>query len=345
MQGELAALDASEIIPAAQATQGQAEFQSHLERLPAGLIHGATNFASQLAHDGTMSNYDPDRPAFAQGFHLDPEALGHSGELPTSLGFTPQRLPEIGRTAGETHSRNGTFFGILNATGADGTLSRAPVAVKPIQLGGLDRSKQEVAMLAYARERSLPVPELIGIFMDHESAIPTAYVITRRNREIQSLDNLDWTREAANATSHLQVAVSTLVALHKNLLFHRDLEFKNLSSLDREGSFIAFDLEWAISLADIVARGGEEAVKRLSAAIERDLGDVRRSMKRFIYPNLAEHTRPSSAEEELDYELATLYEPYHLALMSSDSPHIQILDHAYRRALERRRAGLKKNEQ
>lgn len=178
-----------------QTTPEQAQFMHYLEALPRGSAYTKPDLAPLVQHDGSLPNYDPDHPVLGQGLHLHPNIIGslpNDGEVQTGLiTFTPEPLVEIGRTGDRLNDTyNGTFFGTLNlGTGIEGT--NIAVAVKPIRLYGTDHTIHEAAMLEYAAWLGLPTLEVVGVSMDHEGAIPTGYVITRREPGLQTLNKLD----------------------------------------------------------------------------------------------------------------------------------------------------------
>lgn len=344
-------LVSQEEIFAGQLLPHEQEFANTLERLNSLPIRELPHFAEEIDHTGNVIAPTP-YSQLESGIYLNQQTLdsqeGEDSYLSPNLTFSTQPLAEIGRKTqiGEgmamTESQHGTFFGMVQVETGDQSYT-APVAIKPIdhnESAPVDATRQELAMLEYAAACGLPTLDVLGLVVDNEAAIPRSYILTRRNPEIRSLDTLNWREEAANVDQHLGTAVTTLTALHANMIFHKDLEFKNVSSLDTEGSFVVFDLEWSTSLRDVAEQPGGPDIERLSRAIDFDLNTVRRSMRKILYPNLPEDQRPNTPEEEFSYELAHLYEPYHLAIMNSGSRYSDTLDRAYRLVLERRHNSL-----
>lgn len=319
-------------------------FTESLERLGRLPMVELPRFSDRLSHIGDMATPDPDH-ALASGIYVRSGAFGTVPESASAVvAYAPQPLADVGRKteraaggAAETH--HGTFFGALNLSGDNG--ESTPVAIKPLShnsYASVDHATQELAMLEYTAASGLPTLDVLGIVVDNEAAIPTTYIITRRDPEIRSLDTLDWSREAAHADEHLATAITTLAALHSQLIFHRDLEFKNVSSRDDQGSIVVYDLEWAISLRDAIGQGAEPDVERLSRAVEFDLGTVQRSMRNILYPHLPDSERPVTTEARFEYERQHLYEPYCQAILSAPSKYRDVLEAAYQKALERQQS-------
>jgi hypothetical protein len=326
------------------------EFAFALERLRSLPLREMPDLASRVDHTGNIIAPDP-QYALESGVYLRRPSpfLREAGDDSAGAGleYIAQPLAEMGRKTqiGDSPSTNeshhGTFFGILRTDADDwpGGQENVAVAIKPMEhneRSPVDATLQELAMLEHVADCDLPTLEVLGLIVDNESNIPKSYIITRRNPQIRSLDTLDWSEEAENVDQHLQTAIATLTSLHSNLIFHKDLEFKNISSLDREGSFIVYDMEWSVSLRDLIDQSEVPDIERLGRAIDFDLGTVRRSMRKILYPNLPADGRPNTEQETFDYELTHLYEPYYLALMNTDSKYKGDLDKAYHMALARR---------
>lgn len=328
--------------PQAELTVQERVFAESLERLSAAATGPLPALHNHMSHSGDI--FEPNAVEMQSGVYLSPDLRGETEEVAPRFTYSPQPLADLGRkvespTGGATQSKHGTFFGSLRIeNGASNELQDVPVAIKPIESSEFahgDFASQEVAMLQHAKECGLPTLNVLGIVVDNKATTPTTYVITRREDQIRSLDAMDWTEQVKNARQHLGTAVQTMTALHSNAIFHRDLEFKNLSPLDEEGSFAVFDLEWAVShrqtMEDVAKQ--EADIDSIARAIAFDMGTIRRSIDKLVYPNLTEGTRPQSPQEKFDYELNNLYEPYHKAILESGSVHTQVLDQAYRRFL------------
>jgi hypothetical protein len=322
-------------------TQEQA-FTASLEKLSATAPGPLPALHNQLSHSGDV--FEPNAVEMQSGVYLNPDFKGETGDTPPTLTFNTQPLADLGRkiespAGGATQTKHGTFFGSIRVeNGTDQEPQDIPVAVKPIESSEFahgDFASQEVAMLQHAKDCGLPTLEVVGVIVDNEATTPTRYVITKREDQIRSLDAMDWTEQAKDAPEHLGTAVKTMAALHGHAIFHRDLEFKNLSPLDEEGSFAVFDLEWAVSHQETMEgiAQKEDDIEPIAKAIAFDMGTVRRSLDKLVYPNLPEGSRPESPQEKFDYELNHLYEPYHTAILKSGSAHTKVLDQAYRRFL------------
>ena len=318
----------------------QAAFLERLATLRDSSVGPLPDFTEYLTHYGRIPSHDPTSGTLA-GMCLsrvDLQPFAEAGEVtPNSFTFDAQPTLELGRE----NSWRKVFFGQMHMESRSGTIDKSvQVAVKRFPKDEIHYAVQEAAMLQYLQQQGVPALEVIGLLMHEEAEEPGVYLLTRFTQEVISLDNPDWSKlSPKEMQDQLRAVRNTLVTLHQGLVFHGDAEFKNIGVGERDGSIVVFDVERAVSLRDAVSQeeGAEGEVPiRLIQAMSADFSSVQKSLRKYVYPNLPEDHRPKNDKERFEYELNHILEPYHMALMESDSPYKSALDRAYRTVLERK---------
>ena len=114
----------------------------------------------------------------------------------------------------------------------------------------------ELAMFQYLEELGMPTFKPTSfLFTDTTKA---NHLLTRFEKPISTMDTVEWEElEADEKWFQLDFAVKTLALLHSELLFHGDLEFKNVG-FDERGDLIIIDPELMVSaleMAEIISQG------------------------------------------------------------------------------------------
>jgi hypothetical protein len=287
--------------------------------------------------------------------------LDHTGKVDVNYGATLNRLDQAwfngdviggmgekarphfdfqlrrGWSLGREESQHDTFFGVLNVAGGPGEESRGiPVAVKefPYTIPAASKAIQEYGLLEDLRGRNLPAMEPVGLIAHRwKGAEPSLYLLIKMEPDLESLNSQDWTHvQPAELRTRLKPITDTMIMLHEQGVFNRELAFGNAAVGGEEGSRYIFDLESSVSARAILETLGPDAPipLELMIAMRQEFTPPRVSLKQFVYPNLPEDMRPKTPEELFQMEYELLYEPYEMALAKSNSPYKANLMRAYR---------------
>lgn len=318
------------------------QFVEDIAAVHDGRIRALPAFDQALNHEGKLLvNENVERYRRISGVYLSETVIEEvGGPRVPEIQFTPKPFWRLGRE----NSRRQVFFGQL-AIG-EGESHTIPVAVKPFAPGAFHHATHEAGMFQYMRGEGLPTLEMLGMVAIGvaEGEAPRAYGITRERRGITTLDNTEWkTMPQAERWNRLRPAIETLTTLHGNMLFHGDLEFKNVAFGEEDRptddlSICIVDTEESISLKDLVEPNKDVSRQRLWVAkkMSADFASLSISIAaNMIEPEQRE--RKEFEQELFEDMLEHVYGPYYLSIMRSDSPYKDVLMSAFEMVLEQKR--------
>ena len=181
------------------------------------------------------------------GIYLSADQVDESGNLPKieSISLLPAGL-ELG--AGDSH--HGVLFGEILVEDGE-AIRRVRTAIKPFDSDS-EHAKHEFDNLLAVGRKGFDTFEPLALAKHGD----TAFLITRRRPEINSLDNAAWdvspsdtTRYEAEVIPNLSLMATYLARLHSSGIFHGDAQAKNFAITDTGGSLIT-DLEDATIATD-----------------------------------------------------------------------------------------------
>jgi hypothetical protein len=308
-------------------------FRAELSQLEPSNIHVLPDLSGLIPHDGT--------PNFGNlhlslGLHVSPDQIEAAGRAavpttPESISFHQKVLYRVGRE----NSRNNVIFGGLSAEWVDGAGYKTDVAVKPAEVH--PHLLGELAMLQYMQSLGIRSLEPEGYLVGETASDSRDYLITRFNGPIDTMDNIDWDElDSDEQWGQAGLAIETLALLHSNLLFHGDLEFKNIG-LGETGEAVVVDPEYMVSaldLADAVKENpgtsqSEAKLIRLRQLMSRDFGKACSSIGSCILNSLPPESRPRNDSARLKLLNRRIYKPYKAALLDRGSSHLGVLLSAY----------------
>jgi hypothetical protein len=330
----------TELLPNAaevEPTGLQRAFLDRLQTLHDSSVAPMPDFAAALTHDGRLGsgiNVHDLNGAYLTRQELAPYAA--AGEVtPNTFSFDLQPLVGMGRE----ESWRQVFFGRMDLTSRSGNVETdVQTAVKAFPLSESAYALREAGMMQYLAEQGISTVELVSFIVDREAGM--FYLVTRFDGAITPLNKQKfWLNiQSEGLDAQLQPAVQMLADLQGELVFHGDAEFKNAGIGEQAGSYVAIDLERAVSMRDLV--DGDEPPQRVIEAMAADFASIRKSFQTTVYPNLPPDQAPQTPEQQLDYELKHFFEPYIRAVRAGDSPHKTMLVRAYEGWVERRRKEL-----
>lgn len=311
-------------------------FQRQVDSVSQRQVYQLPSLTEHINHSG---KYTRPRVHLAEGLFLSPELISYSekeyGGRPESFTF----MAQPGHRLGREKSHNEVFFGkLLSHWHANGNLHEAQVAVKPTKnhaalLG-------ELAMFQYLNDLGMPTFTPTSFLVPENDG--TSHLLTRFEKPIATMDTVEWDElETAEKWLQLDSAVKTMALLHSELLFHGDLEFKNVG-FDERGELIIIDPELMVSaleMAEIASQGSNaEEVRtaqiRLKQSMSNDFTSVCRSIDEFIITSLPMNERPKNDAAKFKLYARHLFRPYEASLQDSHSLYLPELLSAYEKVFQ-----------
>lgn len=283
-----------------------------------------------INHDGHECEPDLD---FKAGLYLADQLRGSSKDnnsISDNIAFSVQPSHRLGREV----SHNKVFF--VNLTSEDNSDSQLlideHIAVKPIPK--LAPLLGELAMFQYMQTVNIPTFQPVGALLSDKGP---HHLLTRFEQPIDTMDTLDWKEmDYDEKLFQLRYAIDTAVLLHTKLLFHGDLEFKNVG-FNEVGEIFVVDPEVMRSGADIarayyasdneVARHRE--VSKLSKRMSSDFTDICHSIDNFIFSDSPEQLKLRQDQAKFKVYKHHLFAPYREKIAATDSEHRNLLLEAY----------------
>lgn len=307
-----------------------ARFTEDLANVHDGRIRRLPSFSDSLNHRG-MLPVNVEKYRRMSGVYMTEDMISETGgpHVP-KLGFEPKPFRRLGRE----NSRRQVFFGNLELIGNE-AVQTVPVAVKPFVPSAFHHTTHEIGMFQFMEAQGIPTLQVLGMVAIKETDAPRAYEITRMKQGITTLDNEGWQQMThPERWQSMRPAIESLALLHSHMLFHGDMEFKNVAYGEEDRSVCIVDPEEAISLRDRVTPFANIDEERLIVGkkVSADLESLRKSTREFIIGY--EHNDPVQFEDLLEH----VYGPYYLTIMRMESPYKAVLLHAFEEVLERKRA-------
>lgn len=252
-------------------------------------------------------------------------------QLPDRVSFAPQSMLRLGRE----NSRRKVFFGNLELDwfSHSGIHETVQVAVKPADAASLRRTMHECAMYQRLEGSDIPSLEVLGILVASEHDVsdrkqPKHFLMTRFQPSITTMDNLNWAELATEEKwQNLEPALDTLIMLHGNLLFHGDIEFKNIATGDIKGQRVVVDPELMAS-ARYLTHPSTDPMK-LVRLMSVDFSSICTSLDTFVFSKLPVDERPINDIEKFEELLNRVYLPYRERLVKLESSNRAALLAAY----------------
>lgn len=309
-------------------------FTGELERIQDYQVYPMLTISDQLVHNGKYPRPDV---KVGNGLFLDTAYLGWA-----TTGVFPERKPssvefnvQPGHRLGREDSHNQVFFGRMMLRGMyqpDAEVE-AHVAVKPTEKR--EALLGELAMLQYLGQIGVSTFKPIGLLVtpgdwpDH--------LITRFEKGVATMDTVEWRYlEDDEKWSQLEPAIGTLSQLHSNMLFHGDLEFKNVA-FDETGKLIIVDPELMTSAAEAGLTAlhssdpveTERAIHLIKRKMSQDFSSVCKSIESLMMRYMPGEVKTMAELPKLKLLKKKLFEPYREALIESESQYLPVLLHAY----------------
>lgn len=304
------------------------EFSAEVEAVQPYQVYGLPDLTEHINHGGFYS-----RPSLrlAAGMFLDRTVLrSQTGEKPQSFGFEVQTVNRLGRE----DSHNHVFFGKLTAkAGESERPAELQVAVKPAR--NREALLGELAMFQYLRSLSIPTYEPTGFLVTDN--VVRDHLLTRFQGPIATLDNVEWRDlEHEERWTQFSYAIDTAAMLNSQLLFHGDLEGRNIAWDDVGDTFVV-DPELMVSaleVADIAIETTDEqerqrAITVLKQKMSHEFTNTCKSVEEYIFANAVDEQRPRTEIAKFKEYNKRLFKPYREALIERDSDHLSVLLDVY----------------
>ena len=295
-------------------------------------VYGLPDFTEYVNHTGKYT-----RPSLrlASGIFisnmLPADSSGAQRLKPTAFSFNVQPGHRLGREK----SHNEVFFGKLISSRADtsSTARESHVAVKPTKTR--EAMIGELAMFQYLIKLGIPTFEPTAILSS--SVKKQDYLLTKFEKPVATMDTVEWKElDVDEKWLQLDFAVKTMALLHSKLLFHGDLEFKNVGFGER-GDLIVVDPELTVSSLEMAQTAAEQdgfeagrlAQIRIKQSMSTDFTSVCTSIEEFIIGSMPSAKKPHNPAARFKNYARHLFRPYREALIDSGSDFLPQLLAAY----------------
>lgn len=305
-------------------------FQHDLTALSAQDLKPLPDLSATLDHQGG----EPTPVTLEPGFYVTPKVL-HS--LTAKYAGTKITMtPDDGQKMTREDSRHQVFLGYLDFVdaGTESTVYEANVAVKAEKA-----LQKELAMYQYMGGLGLSTFKPFGFIVMQNG---NQHLLTKVQRSVITIDATEWKLlSPEEIVETVRSCVETELCLNSQMLFHGDLEFRNVATRD-DGSPVIVDPEYMTSFREI----GDELVYHLEDirslqvkevkvclnAIARkmnsDFTAMAASVRDLVLPALPHKIRPKNSTERFSTLKKMLYDPYRDRL-TQDTPYYSVLRHAF----------------
>lgn len=313
------------------------DFQTDVNALRSHRIYPLPDLTSHINHSGKFT-----RPSIklGSGLFLDTNASGlpavSDGGKPDAFTF----MAQPGHRLGRERSHNVVFFGKLLSHwhNSPGKQLETQVAVKPTKnraalLG-------ELAMFQYLRQLDIPT-FTPNAFLVTDSKT-SDHLLSIFEKPVATMDTVEWGElEDDEKWLQLDFAVQTMVTLHSNLLFHGDLEFKNVG-FGEQGDVIIIDPELTVSaleMAEVAASPSDvDEVKiaqlRIKQSMGADFTSVCGSVDEFVLSSIDTDNRPRTDAAKFKIYAKHIFRPYRESLIDANPPYLAELLAAYEKVFQ-----------
>jgi hypothetical protein len=294
-----------------------AEFQFALSDVRAADIRPLPDLSSQINHDG--KTVTPSLPG--QGLYLD-QQLGLGAD---QAGYAFNLRP--GARIGKEDSHNGVFFGPLDRDG----VNVAEVAVKR-NAESPTANLGEIALHQHMQNLGIPTLRPAGILTEGDP-LTRSYLMTHAEAPIKTLDGIEWhTLDVEERWLEADKALDIMAMLHPHLLFHNDLDLRNVA-FKETGNVVVVDPELMVSalgtadvaLSEIAAEDRGPAFNRIVQLLGSDFGSLTQSLEKYIVNTLPLEDRPQNDAAMFKLMRRRVYLPYRARIEEMDTPHRDML--------------------
>lgn len=321
------------------------EFQAAVLGVAPPEVYALPDLTPYINHKGLPNS--PQLP-LTDGLFVDTTAFVPSNGMPAAkpdaFGFILQPANRLGREV----SRNQVFFGKLLVNWLQHDQSReAQVAVKPLE----DRAALlgETAMFQYCRSLGIPTFQPTGFLLGSQAAHD--HLLTAFQGPIETLDAWDW--DALDIDEQWLLfsnAVETAALLNSELLFHGDLQGRNVAT-DELGAVFVVDPESMVSaleIADIAMTAHTEkerswAVNFIKRHMSQELTDICNSVNEYIFNYLPDYKRPATDITKFKEYKRHIFKPYKEALVAREPKYLPVLLEAYELMMHERKQRARDN--
>lgn len=307
------------------------EFQASILGVEPQCVYSLPDLTPYINHKGLINNPEV---KLVNGIFIDRKSIEPQSGIevgkPDAFGFILQPANRLGREV----SRNQVFFGKLVIDWlADGHSAEDQVAVKPLE----DRAALlgEVAMFQYCRSLDIPTFQPTGILIS--DAAKHDHLLTKFQGRVETLDAWDW--DSLDIDEQWMLfgnAAETAALLNSELLFHGDLQGRNVATDEMGGIFVVDpeSMVSALEIADIAARSKNEnvrmgAINFIKRHMSRELTDICNSVDEYIFKYLPEYKRPPTDIAKFKEYKRHIFKPYKEGLVVREPKYLPVLLEAY----------------
>lgn len=303
-------------------------FQTELLGIRACSVADLPDLSGHINHFGQLTQPPVD---LSPGLFLDGRVAGVYDSIttapPDSVGFMVRPGDRLGRE----DSHNNLFVGklIMEQFGKDALPVESHVAVKPLPKSAPILG--ELAMFQYLQQLGIPTFQPSGLLIAKDTS--HNHLLTKFNSRVETLDTVDWAElDEDERWGQLGAAVETAALVNSEVLFHGDLEIRNVAADEARETFIV-DPEFMVSgreLAEIAMNSSDEVAAswtllRLKELMNNELKNICKSIDELIFRFMPEERKPQTdAAKQKRYD-RRLYKPYREALKFRNSPYLPVL--------------------
>lgn len=243
--------------------------------------------------------------------------------------------PRPGHRLGREQSHNVVFFGQLVLARELGNESIS-VAVKSREHKDGRALAGELALFQRLGRVGLKTFNPVGLLHGDEAQ----HLLTEFDGPVTTMDVIEWKDLTLDeAWCEVKKAVDTMALLHSNMLFHGDLEFRNVA-FNQSNETVIVDPELMVSGeqlfeplfdAGMVLETEEQhqAETQLVRQVSREFSAVCKSIDEMILPLYPRDQRPRTPEQRLKAYKKHLFEPYKDRLRDENTPTRPVLLRVY----------------
>jgi hypothetical protein len=307
------------------------EFQASIFGVRPQNIYNLPDLTPHINHKGLVNSPDI---KLANGMFIDKGSIDASlptpDDKPDAFGFILQPANRLGREV----SRNQVFFGKLVVEWlAHEHNAEDQVAVKPLE----DRAALlgEIAMFQYCRSLDIPTFQPTAMLISDSSKHD--HLLTKFQGRVETLDAWDWDELDIDEQWMLfGNAAETAALLNSELLFHGDLQGRNVATDELGGIFVVDpeSMVSALEIADIAATAQNEnqrmwALNFIKRHMSRELTDICNSVDEYIFKYLPEYLRPATDMAKFKEYKRHIFRPYKEGLIARAPKYLPVLLQAY----------------
>lgn len=319
-----------------------AAFRSDIAELSLHDIRPLPDFTHYLDHQGR----EPRFPKIEPGFYINSKSYSYIANRSPDLRV--EIMPDDAQKITREDSRHQVFLGYLDFVHDDSVQFEANVAVKATKA-----ELKELSLYQYMGALGISSFKPFGFIRMKNG---NQHLLTKVRSSVKTIDATEWsllTPEEMWETA--RAGVDTMLMMNKNMLFHGDLEFRNVAIGDFAEPVVV-DPEFTSSLLEV----GNELLLHMDNAkfaqvpeislcldaIARKMGvdftALTASTKASIFPALPYAERPRNDAAIFKKLKHHYYDRYKEGLLDLDTPYRQILLRAFDVLLAKRKVEVQK---